>query len=108
MSAVHHLALVLLACGCATGGKDGGDQQIDAPRPIDASRTVIDAPRVIDAPNVSDAPMIDAQMIDAPSGPFCATNGQCTVSGECCVTLGGPQGFCAPGTVIGSACIPIN
>ena len=49
--------------------------------------------------------MIDAG-IDGPSGPFCTTNGQCTVGGECCVTLGGPMGFCAPGQVVLGQCVP--
>jgi len=106
MSAAHKLAFALLAFGCATGGKDGGDGHVDAPKAVDGSPLTSDAPRLIDAPaTLIDAP---AMMVDAPSGPFCTANGQCTVSGECCVTLGGPQGFCAPGTAIGSTCLPIN
>ena len=105
MSAAHKLAFALLACGCATGGKDGGDGPVDAPKAVDGSPVTDDAPRLIDAPALLvDAP---AMMVDAPSGPFCATNGQCTVSGECCVTLGGPQGFCAPGTVVLGNCVPL-
>jgi hypothetical protein len=46
---------------------------------------------------------------DAPPGSlFCTSNAQCTTAGECCVTLGGTMGFCAPGTVILGACIPIT
>ena len=106
MSVAQSLSFALLAFGCATGGKDGGDGPVDASKAIDGSPVTSDAPRAIDAP----AAMIDApaMMIDAPSGPFCTTNGQCTVSGECCLTLGGSQGFCAPGTAIGSTCLPIN
>ena len=105
MSAAPCLVIALLACGCATGGKDGGDLPIDAPK-IDASQLTIDAPR-IDAPTMSmiDAPIMIDAMIDAPSGPFCNGNGDCTVAGECCFALGGP-GFCVPGTAIGSACVP--
>jgi len=112
MSAAQSLAFALLAVGCATGGKDSGDGPVDAPKAIDSSNVTIDAPRLVDAPNMSvidafvpiDAPV----MIDAPSGPFCTANNQCTVAGECCLTLGGPQGFCAPGTAIGTSCIPIS
>jgi len=109
MSAAQSLAFALLAFGCATGGKDS-DGPVDAPKAIDSSNVTIDAPRMIDAPNMSvidafvpiDAPV----MIDAPSGPFCTANNQCTVAGECCVTLGGPQGFCAPGQVVLGQCVP--
>ena len=106
MSAAHFLVIALLACGCATGGKDGGDLPIDAPK-IDSSQVTVDAPR-IDAPTMSmvDAPIMVDAMIDAPSGPFCSNNNQCTVVGECCLTLGGSQGFCAPGTVVLGACVP--
>lgn len=112
MSAAQSLAFALLAVGCATGGKDGGDGVIDAPRPIDGSPIVVDAPmQIVDAhESVIDAPIsIDAPvMVDAPSGPFCTANSQCTVAGECCLTIGGPQGFCAPGTVLAGTCFPIN
>ena len=105
MSAAQSLAFALLAFGCATGGKDGG-VPIDAPKPVDSSQGTIDAPRVVDAhESLIDSPIAIDAMIDAPSGPFCSGNGDCTVSGECCVSLGGP-GFCAPGTPIGSACLP--
>jgi len=105
MSVAQSLSFALLACGCATGGKDGGDGPVDAPKAVDGSPVTIDAPRGIDAPAMLiDAP---AMMIDAPSGPFCTANNQCTVSGECCVTLGGPQGFCAPGTVVLGSCVPL-
>jgi hypothetical protein len=30
----------------------------------------------------------------------------CTIPGECCVTLGGPVGFCAPGDVVLGVCFP--
>lgn len=108
MSAAKSLAIALLAFGCATGGKDGGDLPIDAPKSVDSSQITIDAPRGIDAPaSTIDAPLIDAPvMIDAPSGPFCSGNAQCTVSGECCLSVGG-SGFCVPGTPIGgSVCLP--
>lgn len=110
MSAAQSLAFALLAVSCATGGKEGNDLPIDAPKSVDSSQVRTDAPmQVVDAP-VIDAPMmIDAPvMVDAPSGPFCTANSQCTVAGECCLTIGGPQGFCAPGTVLGGTCFPIN
>lgn len=110
MSAAKSLAIALLAFGCATGGKDGGDLPVDAPKSLDSSQVTIDAPMHIvdahestfDAPIVIDAPV----MIDAPSGPFCTANNQCNNSGECCLTLGQPQGFCAPGTIIFGECTP--
>ena len=104
------IVCVCFIAACATGGSSGGDEQ-----PIDAAVSV---PR--DASNVvtADAPRSDAgvtqqdaqvsQLPDASTGGglFCATNGDCTVSGECCVNLGGPQGFCAPGTVVLGQCFP--
>ena len=106
MTAAQHFAIALLACGCATGGKDGGDGPIDAPKPIDSNQVTIDAPRMIDAPASIDAPIMIDAMIDAPSGPFCNGNSECTVSGECCFALGGP-GVCVPGTIpIPGTCLP--
>ena len=110
MSAAQSLAFALLAVGCATGGKDGGDLPIDAPKAVDSSQVAIDAPmQIVDAhQSVIDAPivMIDAAvMIDAPSGPFCNGNAECTVAGQCCLSVGGP-GFCVPGAAVGSICFP--
>jgi hypothetical protein len=111
MSAAKSLALALLAVGCATGGKDGGDVPIDAPKLVDGTPITIDAPgTTVDAhESVIDAPItgIDAPVttIDAPSGPFCNGNAECTVAGECCFTLGGP-GVCVPGTPFAGSCIP--
>jgi hypothetical protein len=104
---------VLLACAlgaCATGtsgggGGNGGD-------PVDAAATHYDAQNVTsDAQAVhADAAVPDAYVPpDAPpadSGLFCTDNSQCTNAGECCLTLGGPSGFCAPGTVVLGACVP--
>jgi len=102
---------VLLGVACATGGQNG-DDKIDA-----SSSTHQDASNVVspDAHVRMDAGVTQPQDAhvsqvpqDAPaqSGPFCATNNECTNSGECCVTLGGPQGFCAPGTVLLGQCVP--
>ena len=75
MSVAQSLAFALLAFGCATGGKDGGDGPVDAPKSIDSSHVTIDAPRQIDAPaSMIDAPILIDAMIDAPSGPFCNGN----------------------------------
>lgn len=106
MSAAQHLiAIVLLAGGCATGGKDGGDGPIDAPKAIDSRQVTIDAPKVIDAPmQMIDAP-IDAMIDAATSGGVCNGNGDCGFAGECCFTLGGP-GLCVPGTPVGGSCLP--
>lgn len=92
-------------------GDGGGDAVPDAAVKRDASTSVTpDAPQLtIDAALPIDAavPVIDAAVpIDAPTGPFCTANSQCTVAGECCITLGGPQGFCGPGTVVLGECFP--
>ena len=106
-----------VVAACATRGKDNNDgQPIDAPRPLDAPAIPIDAPRVVDAfvtPMVdAPPPMVDAAPSVTPDAPpgslFCSANNQCTVAGECCLTLGGSQGFCAPGTVVFGECFPIN
>ena len=43
---------------------------------------------------------------DAPPSVFCTENFQCTASGECCITLGGPMSFCGSGTIILDECFP--
>jgi hypothetical protein len=100
------LAIVLLACACAAGGVAGQEGKMDAPsQQRDGSFVTDDAPKRPPDARPVDAPPPDAA-IDAPSGPFCSTNSQCTTAGECCVTLGGPAGFCAPGTVVLGVCVP--
>lgn len=109
------IALSFVAA-CATGGQEdpaGGAVQDAAAGPHDASNVTppLDAPKVkMDAGVVTppqDAPLSQLPP-DAPpqSGLFCTANNQCTNAGECCVTLGGPQGFCAPGTVVLGQCVP--
>ena len=111
--------MAAFACGgivaaCASGGTSGGGD--DMQEPMDAPSNV-----KMDGNNMppTDAPMVkmDAGVVadafkpppDAPPGSlFCTSNAQCTVAGECCVTLGGGMGFCAPGTVVLGQCIPIN
>lgn len=106
------VAIYLLVGGaCATGGQNSGDDKIDASTSghHDASNVVQpDAPKIrmdggvhMDAPQVSQTP--DAS---TSGGVFCTGNSQCTNAGECCVTLGGPQGFCGPGTVVLGQCVP--
>ncbi len=108
------LALAGLFCSCANAGNGGvggggGDDapKTDASVKTDGSVAHPDAPGTTDAPSLVDAPvvMVDAA-VDAASGPFCAQNTDCTVAGQCCVTLGGAQGFCAPGSVILGQCFP--
>jgi len=95
---------------CATGGQNGDDK-------IDASVSHHDASNVTtpDAPHVrldgGTTGNVDAQVSQVPqdaagNGVFCTANNQCTNSGECCVTLGGPSGFCAPGSVVLGQCVP--
>lgn len=102
---------VCFIAACATGGTNGGDEPADAAVsvPRDANDvTTADAPRG-DAAVSQPQDAAVSQLPDASTGgggPFCATNSNCTVAGECCVTLGGPQGFCAPGTVVLGQCFP--
>jgi hypothetical protein len=103
---------VLVGIACATGGQNGGEDKVDASTSThqDASNVVspdafVPRDAAVTQPqdaNVSQVPQ------DAPtqSGPFCSTNSQCTNAGECCVTLGGPQGFCGPGQVVLGQCVP--
>ena len=102
----------LCCIACATGGSgDMSSAQQDAavaPRHDAANVTTADAARQ-DSGVGQDAQV--SQIIDGGTGSgsgglFCSTNSQCTVSGECCVTLGGPNGFCAPGTVVLGECFP--
>jgi hypothetical protein len=108
--AIGVITLLVLAFACATGGQsdtlDAGDtsgkkdasvsvkQDGGAPPPSDArpDGSVV----VQDAFVPQDAP---------PSSLFCMAHTECTVSGECCVSLGGP-GFCAPGSVVLGVCFP--
>ena len=102
---------VLVGVACATGGQNGGDDKVDAstkPHQDASNVTAPDAPTVHMDAGVT--PHQDAQVSQLPdadsSGAFCTANSQCTNAGECCVTLGGPQGFCAPGSVVLGQCVP--
>jgi hypothetical protein len=107
------LSALAAACvvACATGGSgaSGGDDQpkVDASKqdgPGDGPTTPVDSPMTpVDA-----APMIDAPVDSGGTQLFCTSNAQCTVPGECCVDLGGPMGFCAPGTIILGECFPFD
>lgn len=110
--ALRAFGLAVFVCSCAnagTGGVGGGDDapKNDASVKRDASVAHADAPVTTDASVDAPPVMVDAA-IDAPSGPFCSQNSQCTVAGQCCLTLGGAQGFCAPGTVVLGGCIPLT
>jgi hypothetical protein len=120
MSKPTRWALVYLvfaiACGsviaaCASGGARGDDME----EPIDAAVTVkmdgntsvlIDAPKVKLDGGVAMADAFTPPPDAPPNSIFCSSNAMCTVSGECCVTLGGTMGFCAPGTVVLGQCFP--
>src|SRR5580765_1998923 len=96
----------LLVSACASAGANGGDKQDAAVTPPheDAHFVVQDAPKGVDAHVVDAYVAPDAPPDGGGDGALCTANNECTVPGECCVTLGGPQGFCAPGTVVGSTC----
>lgn len=105
-------SLMLVACAQGVGNNADDDQEVDAKR--------VDAPQAIDAPQVIDAPQpIDARGVDAPStpidaplvptdgpptGPFCASNADCTIAGQCCFQL--PPGSGVGACVDGSEPIP--
>jgi len=109
---VGALIYFLVGAACATGGQNG-DDKVDASTSSHQDASNVTSP---DAPHVRmDAGVTqqqDAQVVQVPqdapaqSGLFCSTNSQCTVAGECCVTLGGPNGFCAPGDVVLGQCFP--
>lgn len=111
MSKAMIICISLLAA-CATGGSNGegtgGNADAGTQIRQDALLTTTDAAVRLDGGNVTPTP--DAAVSQTPdagsSGPFCTANNQCTTAGECCVTLGGPQGFCAPGDVILGQCFP--
>ena len=101
--------LCCIACATGSSGDTANVQQDAAVTQHDASNVATaDAARSDSGVVGQDAQV--SQTVDAGtgsgSGPFCSTNSECTVSGECCVTLGGPSGFCAPGTVFLGECFP--
>ena len=105
------IVCVCFLAACATGGTNGGDEPADAAISVqrDASNVVVhDAARA----DAGVTQPVDAAVSQLPpdaatgGGLFCATNSDCTVAGECCVNLGGPQGFCVPGTVVLGQCFP--
>ena len=108
-AALRSVALALLVWGCANAGNPGtgpGDDapKIDAAVPHDGHQT--DTPPPLDAPMI-DAPLAADAAADASTmGGFCAVNGDCTTTGECCFAISG-AGLCVPGTVIGSGCLPM-
>jgi hypothetical protein len=108
-AATRFLLFASFAAACASGGSGApGDDQpkMDAPQgtPIDAPASTIDGPTTpVDAPMTP----LDAFVPQDAPGLFCSANNQCTVGGECCLTVGQPQGFCVPGTIILGECFPI-
>ena len=105
------LVFALLGSACATGTMNNGNGgQTDAavqPHHDDAAHGVADAPPVkMDAGVVPDAFVPPDAPPDAASSLFCTDNSQCTNTGECCITRGGPQGCCGPGTIFLGECIP--
>lgn len=114
MSKATIVCIALSLGACASGGQPDNEGVQDAATtggPHDASNvTTPDAPKIRMDGGVVTPPQ-DSQVSQLPpdaaqQGPFCTANNQCTNAGECCVTLGGPSGFCAPGTVVLGQCFP--
>ena len=84
---------------CARGGQANGN---DAPQHNDAPISHPDGP-AIDAP-LADSSLADTTA-DGPDNLFCSSNPECTNSGECCISFGGP-GVCGPGVVVFGICVP--
>ena len=111
------MALLLALGACAQAGSQAPKQDapvtpgVDSPTvTVDMSTQPLPDSRLVDAPPLlpdafvpRDAPAVQ---MDAAPGPFCATNANCTVVGECCFNFGGPQGFCVPGDVVLGQCFP--
>jgi hypothetical protein len=112
------LAFVVFAAGCATGGQSSSGNDAagsDVPGQADAAITHDDANTSMlpDAPGaLPDASVPTPDAFVPPDAPpnslFCSDNAQCTTPGECCLTFGQPMGFCAPGTIVLGACVPIT
>jgi len=101
------LAIVLLVSACASGGVAGQEGKMDAPaQQRDGSFVTNDAPKPPPDARPPDAHAPPDAAVDAASGLFCSDNSQCTTAGQCCLTLGGPTGFCTPGTVVLGVCVP--
>jgi hypothetical protein len=131
MARAFSVFLLLVATACATAGNNQGDDDddddIDAPSAGTPDAPV--GPGTPDAPvgpGTPDArPPVDASIPtfpdagiptfpdagiptfpDAGGGAFCTSDSMCG-PGECCLTLGGPMGFCVAGmTIPGIGCIP--
>ena len=113
MSKATIVCISLWLTACASGGQADTDGKVDAavvdPRQDASNVSMPDANARLDGGVTQPA---DAQVSQLPpdastnQGPFCTANNQCTTAGECCVTLGGPNGFCAPGTVVLGQCVP--
>ena len=110
------LGLVVVA-GCANASTNtNNDPTIDAM----TSTSPHDAPThsvpIDSAPPLDASVMVDAGQVTSPdaalppdaggSSLFCQVNSQCTNAGECCLTLGGSDGFCVAGTVVFGTCVP--
>lgn len=112
MSKATIVCISLWLVACASGGQ-ADDGKIDAavvgPRQDASNVTMPDAKVRLDGGVTQQQ---DAQVSQVPQdappnqGPFCTANSQCTTAGQCCVTLGGPNGFCAPGSIVLGQCFP--
>jgi hypothetical protein len=113
MSKATIVCIALSIAACASGGAvDSDGNKIDAAVSSHDDASNVTTPDAKVRMDAGVTPHQDAQVSqlpqDAPAqqGPFCTANNQCTTAGECCVTLGGPSGFCAPGSVVLGQCFP--
>ena len=113
MSKATIVCIALSLAACASGGQpDTGNVQDAAVGTPHADASNVTAPDAKVRMDAAVTPPQDSSVSQLPpdaapnQGPFCTANSQCTNAGECCVTLGGPQGFCGPGTVVLGQCFP--
>ncbi len=103
------IVIALVVSACASAGTNSQNDAAVTPPHEDAHFVSPDGPKTTPDARLPDAFVPKDAPVDAfgvGDGGICSDNSQCIVAGECCVTLGGPTGFCAPGTVIAGQCFP--
>ncbi len=111
-SRVLWFASLAALVGCAAAGSAAEQGHEDAAVDIhhDAHVALQDSGKPADAEVPHDASVLvdaDEVMPDAAPEPLiCTDNAQCDNPGDCCLTLGEPDGFCVAGTILIGVCLP--